>query len=114
MYRLSYVTLTIRHTFVMILYFFEIIMYTYTFNGHGFYENRFHQEYMSVKCIPRRTPLLHRYIPIFLIFAPERGLWVLVRTASTRRFLRVSAVCVLGENGKNINIFSAQKFRFLI
>ena len=92
MYRLSYVTLTIRHTFVMILYFLEIIMYTYTFNGHGFYENMFHQEYMSVKCIPQRTPLLHRKIgvcrgiPIFLVFAPERGLWVLVGAASTRRF----------------------------
>ena len=52
MYRLSYVTLTIRHTFVMILYFFEIIMYTYTFNGHGFYENRFHyaqtRPYLSI------------------------------------------------------------------
>ena len=50
----------------------------------------FHQENMSVYCIPPKpyTPLLysktgvHRGIPIFLIFALKRRLWVLVRTAS--------------------------------
>ena len=51
-----------------------------------------HQENMSVKCIPPQTPLLYRKtgvcrgIPIFLIFAPKHRLWVLVRTASVRRF----------------------------
>ena len=51
-----------------------------------------HQENMSVKCIPPYTPLLYskagvcRGIPIFLIFAPKHRLWVLVRTASARRF----------------------------
>ena len=51
-----------------------------------------HQENMSVKCIPPHTPLLYskngvcRGIPIFLIFAPKHRLWVLVRTASLRRF----------------------------
>ena len=52
----------------------------------------FHQENMSVKCIPPLTPLLYRKtgvcrgIAIFLIFAPKHRLWVLVRTASARRF----------------------------
>ena len=51
-----------------------------------------HQENMSVKCLPPRTPLLYsktgvsRGIPIFLTFAPKHRLWVLVRTASARRF----------------------------
>ena len=47
---------------------------------------------MSVHYIPPYTPLLnsktgiYRGIPIFLIFAPKRRLWVLVTTASARRF----------------------------
>ena len=47
------------------------------------------QENVSVKCIP---PLLYSKtgvcggIPNFLIFAPKHRLWVLVRTASLRRF----------------------------
>ena len=51
-----------------------------------------HQENMSVKCLLPQTPLLYtktgvcRGIPIFLIFAPKHRLWVLVRTASARRF----------------------------
>ena len=51
-----------------------------------------HQENMSVKCIPPHTPHLYsktgvrRGIPIFLNFAPKHRLWVLVRTASPRRF----------------------------
>ena len=51
-----------------------------------------HQENMPVKYIPPSTPILYRKtgvcrgIPIFLIFAPKHRLWVLVRTASARRF----------------------------
>ena len=51
-----------------------------------------HQENMTVQCIPPYTPLLYsktgvcRGISIFLIFAPKHILWVLVRTASARRF----------------------------
>ena len=41
----------------------------------------------------------------FLIFAPKHRLWVLVRTASPRRFLRVPTIYVLSENKKNINTF---------
>ena len=54
--------------------------------------NKTHQENMSVKCVPPQTPLLYsktgvcRGKPIFLIFAPKHRLWVLVRTASARRF----------------------------
>ena len=53
---------------------------------------RTHQENMSVQYIPPQTPLLYsktgvcRGIPIFLIYAPKYRLWVLVRTASARRF----------------------------
>ena len=32
-------------------------------------------------------------IPIFLIFAPKHRLWVIIRTASSRRFLRVPNLC---------------------
>ena len=35
---------------------------------------------------------------IFLIFAPKHRLWVLVRTASSRRFERVSTIYVLSKN----------------
>ena len=50
------------------------------------------QENMSVKCIPRLTPLLYKKIggitgmPFFLIFSPKHRLWVLVRTGSSRLF----------------------------
>ena len=53
---------------------------------------RKHQENISVKSIPPHTPFLYsktgvcRGIPILLIFAPKYKLWVLVRTASARRF----------------------------
>ena len=42
---------------------------------------------------------------IFLISAQNHRLWVLVRTASARRFLRVPAIYVLSRNMKNIRIF---------
>ena len=51
-----------------------------------------HQENMSLKSIPPSTPLLYsktgvyRGILIFLIFALKHRLWILVRTASARRF----------------------------
>ena len=51
-----------------------------------------HQENMSMQCIPPYNPLLYsktgiwRGIPVFRIFAPKHRLWVLVRTASSRRF----------------------------
>ena len=52
---------------------------------------KYHQGNMSVQYIPP-TPLLYSKtgvcwaIPIFLILAPKHRLWVLVRTASPRRF----------------------------
>ena len=73
---------------------------------------------MSVKCIPPYTPLLYRktgicrVIPIFLIFAQKHRLWVLVRTASARRFLRVPTIYVLSKNKKNIEIFQLKIFNF--
>ena len=57
-----------------------------------FSNTREHQDNMSVQRIPAYTPILHsktgvcRGIPIFLIFAPKHRLWVLVRTASPKRF----------------------------
>ena len=51
-----------------------------------------HQDNMSVCFIPPYTPLLYnktgvyRDIHYFLIFALKHILWVLVRTASMRRF----------------------------
>ena len=51
-----------------------------------------HQDNMSMKSIPPCTPLLYskigvcRGIPNFLIFALKHRLWVLVSTASARRF----------------------------
>ena len=42
---------------------------------------------------------------VFLIFAPKHRLWVLVRSASVRRFLRVPTIYVLSKNKKNIKSF---------
>ena len=42
---------------------------------------------------------------IFLISAQKHRLWVLVRTASMRRFSRVSTIYVLSRNMQNIRIF---------
>ena len=64
------------------------------------------------------TPLLYsktgvcRGIPIFLIFAPKHRLWVLVRTASARRFQRVPTIYVLSINKKNIRLFLWKIFIF--
>ena len=60
------------------------------------------------------NPLLYsktgvcRGIPIFLIFAPKHRLWVLVRTASSRRFKRVRTIYVLSKHKKNINFLPMQ------
>ena len=37
-----------------------------------------------------------QYIPTFLIFAPKHRLWVLIRTASPRRFLRIPTLYMFG------------------
>ena len=65
-----------------------------------------HQDNMSVCFIPLYTPLLfsksgvYRGIHYFLSFALKDILWVLVRTASMRRFLSVPTIYVLSKNMK--------------
>ena len=49
-------------------------------------------------------------IPIFLIFDPKHRFWVLVRTASPRRF---PTIYVMNKNIKNIRIFTDENFQFL-
>ena len=49
---------------------------------------------------------------IFLISAQNHRLWVLVRTASPRRFQRVPTIYVLSRNVKNIRIFHLHIFIF--
>ena len=75
---------------------------------------------MSVKCVP---PLLFsktgvcRGIPIFLIFAPKHRLWVLVRTASLRRFYEEVRTCThnlcFEQKQEKYQIFSTENFQFL-
>ena len=48
----------------------------------------------------------------FEFLAQKHRLWVLVRTASARRFYRVPTIYVLNKNKKNINFF-LMKFQFL-
>ena len=51
-----------------------------------------------------------RGVFIFLIFALKHRLWVLVRTASPRRFRRVATIYVLSKNKKKyFNISSENK-----
>ena len=50
---------------------------------------------------------------IFLISAQKHRLWVLVRTASLRRFYRVPTIYVLSRNMKNIRVFYLKIFKFL-
>ena len=70
-----------------------------------------HHENMSVQCTPPYTPLLYSKTGVyrgkhnFLIFALKHRSWVLVRTASMRRFKRVSTIYVLSKNKKIINFF---------
>ena len=82
---------------------------------------------MSVCFIPPYTPLLYsktgvyRGMNYFLIFALKHILWVLVRTASMRRFYRVPTIYVLSKNMqivkkiqlKNV-IFTAMKNRCIL
>ena len=49
---------------------------------------------------------------LFLIFAQQHRLWVLVRTASLRRFLRVPTINVLSKNKKKYYIFSSENNQF--
>ena len=49
---------------------------------------------------------------IFLISAQKHRLWVIVRTASSRWFLRVPTIYVLSRNVKNIRIFYLKIFIF--
>ena len=48
----------------------------------------------------------------FSYFCSKHRLWVLVRTASVRRFLRVPTIYVLSKNKKNIKIFQLKIFNF--
>ena len=50
---------------------------------------------------------------IFLISAQKHRLWVLVRTALSRRFLRLPTIYVLNRNMKNIRFFLSENFQFL-
>ena len=71
-----------------------------------------HQGKKSVKCVPTLTPLLNGKagvctgIAIFLILDAKHRLWVLVRTASPRRFYRVHTINVLRKHIKIIKIFA--------
>ena len=59
-------------------------------------------------CIPPYTPLLYSKIGVcrgIHIFALKHRLWVLVRTASLRRFYRVPTHYVLSKNKKNVTFF---------
>ena len=67
---------------------------------------------------PPYTPLLYsktggyRGILCFLIFSPKHRLWVLVRTASLRRFLRVPTINVLSKNKKKYYKLSSENNHF--
>ena len=49
---------------------------------------------------------------IFLISAQKHRLWVLIGTASSRRFQRVPTIYVLSRNVKNIRFFYTENFHF--
>ena len=51
---------------------------------------------------------------IFLISSHKHRLWVLVRTASMRRFWRVPTIYVLSRNMKNIRIYFLKICHFLV
>ena len=73
---------------------------------------------MSMCFIPPYTPLLYsktgvyRGILYFLIFALKHILWVLVRTASMRRFLRVPTMYVSSKNMKIVKKNSTENCHF--
>ena len=64
------------------------------------------------------TPLLYsktgvyRGIHYFSYYCIKHRLWVLVRTASPRRFYRVPTIYVLSRNMKNIRVFYLKIFSF--
>ena len=47
-----------------------------------------------------------------IYFCSKHRLWVFVRTASTRRFLRIPTIYVLSRNMKNIRFFLSEIFHF--
>ena len=51
---------------------------------------------------------------IFLISTQKHRLWVLVRTASARRFLRAPTIYVLNRNMKKISEVLSENFQFLV
>ena len=51
---------------------------------------------------------------IFVISAQKHRLWVLVRTASARRFKREPTIYILSRNMKNIRIFYLENCHFLV
>ena len=51
---------------------------------------------------------------IFLILLEKHRFWVLIRTASPRRFLQVPTIYVLSRNMKNIRIFCLIIFPFSV
>ena len=65
-------------------------MYKFLQNNKFQYIHAFHQDNMSVCSIPPYTPLFH-YLHIFAL---KHILWVLVRTASMRQFLRVPTIAL--------------------
>ena len=55
---------------------------------------------------------VYRGIHHFSYFCSKHMLWVLVRTASARRFLRVLTIYVMSRNMKNIRVFYLKIFSF--
>ena len=54
------------------------------------------------------------YINVLLISAQKHRLWVLVRTASPKRFKQVPTIYVLSRNMKSTRIFHPKVFNFLV
>ena len=95
--------------------------------SHDAAQKQKHRDNLSVCFIPQYTPLLYsktgvyRGIHFFLIFALKHRLWVLVRTASLRRFQCLPTIYVLRKNMKIIKkilmkifIFTAVKNRCML
>ena len=57
---------------------------------------------------------VYRGIYYFFISALKHRLWVLVRTASSRRFWRVLTIYVLSRNMKKYQNFLSENFHFLV
>ena len=52
--------------------------------------------------------------PLVLIYAQKHRLWVLVRTASARRFKRVPINLCFEQKYENISVFLSENFQFLV